>query len=64
MNSHPLRPIRRSLSFMAVLYHNLQKYSNELIVNSTNSLVQLVYELAGLVVFLGVELSQRVDCLI
>ena len=33
MNSHPLRPVRRSLSFMAVLYHNLKKYSNKLIVN-------------------------------
>ena len=35
MNSHPLRPVRRSLSFMAVLYHNLQKCSSELIVNYT-----------------------------
>ena len=33
MNSHPLRPTRRSLLFTGVLYHNLKKYSNELVVN-------------------------------
>ena len=33
MNSHPLRPTRRSLLFTGVLYHNLKKYTNELIVN-------------------------------
>ena len=42
MNSHPLRPTRRSLLFTGVLYHNLGKYSNELIVNRNNCLyVQL-----------------------
>ncbi len=33
MNSHPLRPTRRLLLFTGALYHNLKKYSNELIVN-------------------------------
>ena len=61
MNSHPLRPTRRLLLFTGALYHNLGKYSNELIVNRADCLVQLAIGLVSLALFHSSKLPQGAD---